>query len=323
MAWDLGLRHAQRLDAPVIGVGNLVAGGAGKTPLVMALVGEILDMGLYPVVISRGYGRRCEQNVLWVNPPGRPMASADQAGDEPVLLARRLDVPVWVGADRWAAGKAVLESLGRVVLVADDLFQHRRLHRDLNILVLDAAHPLGNGRSLPRGPLREPVRAMGRASAVVLSRAEDSGDMERARRLAAKRAPGAPVLPCRHRVSGLRRVDGRPVSLDEYQGQPVLAFCGLARPDDFSASLEKLGLVISARRWFGDHHAYAGREVADLWKEAGRAGARALVCSEKDAVRLPADLPPELPLWVTRLELEFPEGREALRGLLADCLKDM
>lgn len=317
MAWDRGWRKSVRLPVKVIGVGNLVAGGAGKTPLVMALVQELAAMGHKPVVISRGYGGGSREKALWVNPPDGPMATASQAGDEPVLMARRLNVPVWVGADRAAVGRAVLECLGEVVLVGDDLFQHRRLHRDLNILVMDAARPLGNGLMLPRGPLREPVPAMRRADAVVLTRADDAEKTATMRRLLAGWLPGAPVLACRHGLTGLRGREGAEISREEYSGAPVLAFCGLARPEQFLDSVTNLGLQEAAQRVFPDHHPYSAADLDELWREAIAAGATALVCSEKDAARLPERLPDGPPLWVTRLDLEFLPGGESLRDLLS------
>jgi tetraacyldisaccharide 4'-kinase len=320
MAWDRGWRKSVRLPVKVIGVGNLVAGGAGKTPLVMAIVRELKDMGLSPVVISRGYGGTRREAALWVNPPEGPMVPAARAGDEPVLMARRLNVPVWVGADRAAVGRAATERLGRVVLVGDDLFQHRRLHRDLNILVMDTARPLGNGLMLPRGPLREPVSAMRRADSVVLTRADDPGKTATMRRLLAGWLPGVPVLACRHDLTGLRDREGAEVPREEYSGAPVLAFCGLAQPEQFLDGLDGLGLQVAAKRVFPDHHAFSAGDLAELWQEAARVGAAALVCSEKDAARLPEALPQGTPLWVTRLDLDFGPEREALRQMLAQAV---
>ncbi len=316
-AYDLGLARVERLPLPVVGVGGLSVGGSGKTPVVAALARACLRLGLPVAVVSRGYGGRGGGGVRWVSRGGELLSGPAEAGDEPVLLARRLPgVPVAVGADRTAVGRAVWAACGPRVLVGDDLFQHRRLHRELDLLCLDAARPLGNGFLLPRGELREPAGSLRRAQAVVLTRAEDRECVERARRwLRSAWGPG-PVLVSRHRIAGLEDAAGHLLPEQSWRGRRVLAFCGLARPEGFFRALEGLGLSLVGREGFGDHHRFTPGELAELWREAGRLGAAALVTSEKDAVRLPAALPEGPPLWVTRLELEFEGGSEVLARLL-------
>jgi len=318
--YDLRPTATRYLPAPVVGVGNLTVGGTGKTPLVMEVVAALTRLGLASAVISRGYGAQAGQGgqgVTWVSLGQGPLVTASQAGDEPVLLARRLKVPVAVGADRYAVGREVVHRTGLRVLVGDDMFQHRGLHRDLDLVALDAHRPLSNGRLLPAGPLREPAKGLRRAQAIVLTRAEDPEATLATRAWLRSFWGKGPVLACRHRLRGLSAPGGGLLTAAELKGRPVLAFCGLARPDDFARALGGLGLVMVDFRSFGDHHAYTPSEIAALWAQAKTLGAQALVTSEKDEARLPAVLPLDMELWVSRLELEFDEGPRALDDVLA------
>lgn len=323
LSYDLGLSKSRRLPAPMIGVGNLAVGGTGKTPLVMALVQALQRLGLPSAIVSRGYGgvgATATKGVTWVSRGGGALLGADVAGDEPLLLARRLAVPVAVGPERYEVGRAVLDELGPHVLVGDDLFQHRRLHRDLDIVCMDAADPMAGGL-LPRGRLREPMTGLRRAQAVVLTRAVDPEATAQTRAwLRSFWGPG-PVLTSRHKIGGLIRHQGRDVSAGELKGRPVLAFCGLARPDSFRSGLEEFGFQVLGLEAFPDHYPFSAADMARLWQQAADLGAAALVCSEKDQVRLPGGLPPEMELWVTQLELEFDQGSLALEALLAWGLK--
>jgi tetraacyldisaccharide 4'-kinase len=319
--YDLGLRRVKRLPAPIISVGNLSVGGTGKTPLTMAVVESLTRLGLPCGIISRGYGRRSKQPVAWVSHGDGPLLEADQAGDEPVMMARRLNVPIAVGNDRHAVGAEMLRLFGPRVLVGDDMFQHRRLHRDLDILAMDAASPLEEGRMLPRGRLREAVSACRRAQAVVLSRADNPHEVRAARAELRMKWGNGPILECTHRLAGLSEAGGNPLSPAEYTGAPVLGFCGLARPDRFAKSLSQLGLRTTGLEPFADHYFFNARDIEGLWKKAKAKGAKALVCSEKDLVRL-SNLPKHVNIWVTRLELEFIGGGQGLDALLAWGLKN-
>jgi len=319
LAYDLGACKPRRLPAPVIGVGNLAAGGTGKTPLVMALVKALMALDLPAAVISRGYGgvgAAAVKGVTWVSRGGEVLAKPEIAGDEPLLLAKSLGVPVAVGPDRHEVGATLLKELGPRVLVGDDLFQHRRLHRDLDIVCLDASDPLAGGL-LPRGRLREPAAGLRRAQAVVLTRASEPEAAARTRAwLRSFWGPG-PVLACRHRLEGLSRRGGQEVGPGELRDRPVLAFCGLASPQSFREGLEGIGLRVLDLQAFPDHYPFTPADLEGLWQRAAELGAAALVCSEKDEVRLPQALPPEMEIWITRLGLEFAEGPRALEALVA------
>ena len=290
---------ASRLPVPVVVVGNLVAGGAGKTPAVIAVVALLRRHGFTPGIISRGYGRRDESLVAAVAGDSDAMA----VGDEPLLLKRRTGAPVVVGRDRVAAAHALLQAEPAVdVVVSDDGLQHLALERDADILVFDE-RGAGNGRLLPAGPLREPLPA---------------GSVPR--RLVLYNAP-APTTPLpgfigRRRLAGATALDdwwrGEPPSvavLEALRGRDVLAVCGLARPQRFFAMLRESGLAIREMA-LEDHHPFTTLP----WP----ATSTDVVVTEKDAVKLPPSRRMNTRVWVAALDFEpEPAFESALLALIA------
>lgn len=260
-----------RAPVPVICVGNLVAGGTGKTPIVRALVERLRERGMAAAALSRGHGGRLT-GPLAVDPARHDAASV---GDEPLLLARH--IAAWIGRDRAAAARAMVEAgIGAIVL--DDGFQNPGLVKDLSLLVVDAGTGFGNGRVIPAGPLREPVAAgLSRAHALVLM--GDGPAAAPVGALAAQR--GLPLLRA-HLVPD-------PAVAADLQGRKVLAFAGIGRPDKFFQTLRAIGAEPIATLPFPDHHPYSGSEVTVLLRQAERAGAMA-VTTEKDAMRLDPDI---------------------------------
>ncbi|TWA86716.1 lipid-A-disaccharide kinase [Azospirillum brasilense] len=257
----------ERAAAPVVCVGNLVAGGAGKTPVCIALAEALRARGLAPAFLTRGHGGR-ERGPLTVD-----LGSHDSAavGDEALLLAAH--GPCWVARDR-AAGARAAAAAGAAVLVMDDGFQNPGLAKDLSLIVVDGAVGFGNGHLIPAGPLREPVeRGLSRAGAVVVL-GEDRAGVER-------RIAGAlPVLHARLEPVGEARA---------LAGRTVLAFAGIGRPEKFFATLEALGAHVVERAAFADHHPYRPEEVMALVDRANALGALP-VTTVKDIVRLPEPL---------------------------------
>jgi len=251
------------LDVPVICVGNLVAGGAGKTPAVIALARHLKQKGRKPHVVTRGYGGRLAGPVAVAFAHG-----AADVGDEALLLAA--EAPVWVARDR-AAGARVAVAAGADCVLLDDGFQNPALHQDLRLLVIDQAFGLGNGRVLPAGPLREtPETGFLRAHAVIALR----GEGERIATLPLP--PGLPVHTARLAPA---------LALADLAGARVVAFAGIGRPAKFFDTLRAIGCEVVAEHAFPDHHAFDPDEVMRLVDEAGAQGAR-LVTTSKDAVRL-------------------------------------
>ncbi|MDH4164029.1 MAG: tetraacyldisaccharide 4'-kinase [Nitrospirota bacterium] len=285
--YDRGFLRRKNLSFPVISVGNLTLGGTGKTPTVMAIADLLQQQGKAPVVLSRGYGRNKGPAVLTVSDRDRILVKADAAGDEPALMASQLKgVPVIVGKDRYAAGMAALSEFRPGVAVLDDGFQHIRLHRDLDILLVDGIRPFGNGKIFPAGTLREPVDSLKRADVVVITRAERSPDLNLLKEQIGAHTSAA-VFTSRHIPTGLIDLtDDSSKPLSSIQGAAVLAFSGIARPDAFTALLQEQGADIRSAVTFPDHHRYSKNDVDRLRAQAVEVGATLIVTTEKDGIKL-------------------------------------
>ena len=284
--YDRNILRQEKLPCPIVSVGNLTVGGTGKTPTVILLANLLREKGLRPAVLSRGYGGNAKAPVNIVSDGNRLLMGWREAGDEPVLIAKSAPgVPVLTGSKRFLTGRVAVEHFGADVLILDDAFQHRALFRNLDILLVDAALPFGNDFLLPRGPLREPQGALSRAHLVI--RTGGSGETEQP-------IPGAPSLPSFrgiHRPQGLVEAGtDRALSLAELQEEKVCAFSGIASPEAFRRSLTVLGAVVVAFRAFPDHHPYGPSDLDALRRLAGESGAKRIVTTEKDGVRL-ADFP--------------------------------
>jgi len=286
--YDRGILPARRLVGSVISVGNLSAGGAGKTPFVR-LLGELLKArDIKFDVLSRGYGRT-SRGVLQVDPAGLPQ----QFGDEPLLIARKLEVPVIVGEDRYEAGRFAEKKFGQQLHLLDDGFQHRGLARDFDIVLVtpqDATDKL-----LPAGRLREPLQALRRADAVVLSggAAEESFPLE-----------GKVVWRVRRGIVP-RNVPPRPV-----------VFCGIARPQNFVLQLRAANIEPAAEAFYRDHHAYSEKDISELLELKKKSEAGGFVTTEKDAVNLGAHLSALEPLSVVPVRTELADAANALDTML-------
>jgi tetraacyldisaccharide 4'-kinase len=287
----------------VVSVGNLTVGGSGKTPLVSALARELLRKGERVAVLSRGYGRRSSAPFVLVSDGSRVLATPEEAGDEPLEIAlANPSVPVAVGRDRGAVGRELLDRLGPHFLLLDDGFQHRRLHRDLDLVCFDAAEPLENLELLPFGRLREPIESLSRAHAIVWTRWQEGSPGEDLERLVARGNPELPSIRCRTRISGFARLDGvESAGPDVFRGQPVGLLAGVARPERI---LDSLPAQIVHRTLRPDHHPWKRDELSSISREARRQGAIALLTTGKDAVKMSfAEL--ALPLYAIRMEAEI------------------
>jgi tetraacyldisaccharide 4'-kinase len=279
--YDRGLLARTRLSSPVISVGNLAVGGRGKTPLVELTATILRDAGRPVAVLSRGYGGAFRGELLVVGDGTRVLAQAQDAGDEPVMLARALPgVVVAVGRDRVRAGRALEAALGRRVFVLDDGFQHLRLARDLDIVCVDAGDL--RARPLPAGLLREPPSALARAHLVAVS-GEDEEDARAAADLLSRRLGSARVVRVRRRPAGFVDLAGAPASV------PGRAFLltGIARPERVAADLAAQGTTVTGHAAFADHHRFRPEEIDAALRQAEKSGAHAVVTTAKDAVRLP------------------------------------
>jgi tetraacyldisaccharide 4'-kinase len=284
LPWNLGVRHPHRVPGVrVISVGNLVAGGAGKTPVVIHLANAAVAQGARVAVLTRGYGRASREPVSL---SAQALLPLERAGDEPRLIARACPgVTVWVASDRVAAAYRAAAD-GANVLILDDGFQHRRLHRDVNVLV-DGG--LGNGWLLPAGPLREASSARRRAT-LVWGRDGLPGDIE-----------------ARHVLGTVRRPDGSTHSARDLHGVSLVVLTAIARPQRFLDELASLGARVVAAHLYADHHSFSPSEVAAAVADAGRLDAT-LLTTAKDAERL------SIPVHVALQTLEILRGAELIEG---------
>ncbi len=317
-----GLLKTKRLACKVISIGNITAGGTGKTPMTALVVRRLLEKKLRVVVLTRGYGGTREGETLVVSDGKDTKLAASESGDEPALLAGLLPgLPIVMGARRFDAGMLAMERFSPDVAVLDDGFQHMALYRDLDILLMDARRPLGNGRVLPAGYLREPACASARADIVVLTRSEGLGEaeIEASRSLVRKVSGGRPAVTAKHVVSRMTRLweDGE-MGLEQLAGKGVFAFSGIADPASFALILKRLGAKIIKFRVFPDHHAYTQAELAEICAQAMEAGAGAVVTTEKDAVKLGRLERPGIDVFSVGVELELTGGAEALDRLITE-----
>jgi tetraacyldisaccharide 4'-kinase len=296
LLFECGLKRRHWAGAPVISVGNLTTGGTGKTPVVAAVVQMLVHRGLKPGIASRGYrsvdaGGNDEKRVLDLLCPG---------------------VPHVQNRDRVAAARELVAS-GADIIVLDDGFQHRRLKRDLDIVLIDATNPWGYGRQLPRGLLRESRRGLERARLVLVTRSDLISSAEREHLLdEITRLTSAAIITSRFVPHGLRDQTGVIHSGEAWKGRQVVAFCGIGNPAGFRATLERAGLVLHSHSVtaFADHHHYTRSDFDSLIAEAQASSSSALICTLKDLVKLPPfDCP--IPILALEIVLEIIDGSTA------------
>lgn len=283
-----------KLPVKVICVGNLVAGGAGKTPVALALGNLLKQRGINAHYLSRGY----KSENIGVTRVNIAEHNAKDVGDEPLLLAEVL--PTWVTKDRAAGAQAAIKE-GAQVVIMDDGFQNPALHKDISLLIVDGHYGFGNGRVIPAGPLREPVgAALRRASAVVLLGDDLQGITQYV-------APQLPIL--RAQVKSVS-------SADFLKGKQVVAFCGIARPRKFYRTLQDMSCNVVHQVSYGDHYHFTSQDLEFLRAKAKQTNAL-LVTTEKDYVRLPDDMRAEV--HVVPIEVVFDDNQSLLKVVLPDA----
>jgi tetraacyldisaccharide 4'-kinase len=314
-AW--GLLQTRRLPCRVVCVGNLTVGGTGKTPTVLLLGASLAAAGSRVCILLRGY-RREGSGVQVVSDGATILLGWREAGDEAVLLAQSLPgVPVVVGGDRVAAGRLAVDRFRPEIILLDDGFQHRRLHRDADLVLLDATDPFGGDCLLPRGRLREPVSGLGRARAILVTRADQAGDLAGLIRRVENIAPGLPIgcaVYRPHRLVDLGSKEER--GIGELRGKRVLAVSGIANPRGFRRTLVEAGAQVVSGIAFPDHHAFTPEDCARMVREASAVAAELIVTTEKDAVRLVAGWSTGFPLLALGIRLEVIEGAASIEAAL-------
>jgi tetraacyldisaccharide 4'-kinase len=306
-AFDRGMKASRRASVPVVSVGNVTLGGTGKTPMVEWLARWYRERGVRVCIISRGYGQDGAIN------------------DEGLVLEENLpDVPHLQDPDRVKLADVAVEELETELIILDDGFQHRRLARDLDVVLLDALDPFGLGRLFPRGLLREPVRSLRRCDVVILSRADLVSD-DRRREIhdeVRRQAGSVPVLDARHAPRDLIDGDGEASRLDGLSGARVAAFCGIGNPEGFRRTLAGLCGEVVGFRIFPDHHPYEADDVASLERWADDLGVDLVLTTQKDLVKLRTSTLGGARLRALRIGLEIVGDPEPLETRLAMLLPE-
>ncbi len=298
----------KRADVPVISVGNLTTGGTGKTPLVVAVAKLLRNQSKRVALISRGYGSDPDQ-------PGR--------NDEAMELEHRLpDVPHLQDPDRVAMSAIAVEELESEVLLLDDGFQHRRLHRDLDIVTIDATNPFGYGRLLPRGLLREPVESLRRADCVVVTRSNlvEAATLDGLLRKLERWVDAGKVVVTEMKLVEAISASGDVKPLEALLGQPTFLFSAIGNPAGFEQTLLKQSANLVGHEVFADHHRFDRQDFERIGELAVQAGAKQIVCTHKDLVKVGVDRVAGLPVYAALIEVEFTAGLAGFEDALARVL---
>ena len=326
-AYRTGLFSVSKLTVPVISVGNITTGGTGKTPLVEWVCRTIANNDdrtrTKICVLTRGYGRANPDTQVLVSNGTEVLADAREAGDEPALLANNLlgIAAVVANPNRVAAGEWAIKNLDAKAVVLDDGFQHLRLARDLDIVAIDATNPFGDGDLLPYGRLREAVSGLARASAVVITRSDQVDNqvdnIATIKQAVRNLAGSAAIFTSRMVTWRFRSITGEEVDKDTVVSQPLAAFCGVGNPASFFTHLQREGCNLVCSRRFVDHHRYTQSDVDALIDEATVRGAKSLVTTAKDAIKL-TSLQFRMPCYVLeiRISIDDIDGEDQLARMV-------
>lgn len=330
--YRIGLFKHHTLGCQVVSVGNLTVGGTGKTPVVELLARSLADNGRKVAILSRGYkkkrkkrgfkrrlrdllsGRVDVETSLVVSDGHSLKVEPVFSGDEPYMLAKNLPgVAVIVGKNRVMSGQYAIRKLRCDTLILDDGFQHLALKHRLDIVLVDRTNPFDNGRTLPRGLLREPIRNIKRAGFIFITKSNGDGAVELSTRLR-ELNPTAEISECRHCPRFLKHLfEDQKEELGWLKGKKVLALSGIAVPAGFERELVNYGAQVLEHVTFADHHRYSLQEILDIVAQAQTLGVDAIVTTEKDAVRIPYLERREIPMLYLRVEIEMFTGQEEYR----------
>jgi tetraacyldisaccharide 4'-kinase len=327
---------SRKLPCKVISVGNITVGGTGKTPMTIYLAEVIQQLGYSAAIVSRGYKGTAENGGGIVSDGKTLCMSPDMAGDEPYLMAARLKgVPVVVGKNRFRSGMLAVREFQPDVIILDDAFQHLKLKRDIDLVLLDQIRPFGNGHLVPRGILREPLSALSRGTACILTRCREGVDSVRTAAFTAIEPflPAGPIFTSRHVPYGYAVKSGQPTPFHEVTdffpanefahitNLKVFGFSGIARNDDFQDTVKKLGFSVTGFLEFCDHRRYTQRDMKTILRTAEETGARRLITTEKDHVRLTGMGALPLDLVVVGVKVHFGDGQRDFVAFLKDRLQ--
>ena len=299
--------NVTRVEVPVISIGNLTTGGTGKSPMVIWLAAYLRQQEIRVAVLSRGYG-----------------VASNQASDESLEFQQRLrDVPHLQNPDRVASAKIAIEELEMQALVLDDAFQHRKIARDLDVVLIDCTQPFGFGYLLPRGLLREPLGSLRRSDLIVLTRCNRITDLELAKlEQTIGKFTSAPVVKTRTSATHLQQSSGEIVPLDSLASKKVFAFAGIGNHQNFWESLQSLDYQIQDKLAFPDHHNYTRADIVRIGDAASLASAEAIVCTHKDLVKVTADQVNQIPVYALIVNVEIVAGEQKLKAAVDRVVAD-
>lgn len=315
MLYDIGLLPSKTVDCPVVSIGNITSGGTGKTPCAIYVVGKLRELGFKPAIVTRGYG-----HSDGVAAPGNVHGADSGASDEVMLMARALpETPIVVDKDRVRGARAAIERHDADIIVLDDGFQHRRLKRDIDIVLVDALNPFGYDAILPRGLLREDPANLKRASLIVLSHTDQVGYIEITgikSRMKSILGGVNPVLSIHQPISleGVSTSDS--FDLEMVNGQKALAYCALGNPESFRETLERLNALVLSFRPYPDHHRFTKEDIDKVQSAAERLHCTFIVVTEKDAVKLRRMEGVAPNTVAVAVEFQLSEGEDQLMELL-------
>jgi tetraacyldisaccharide 4'-kinase len=309
-----GLMPIHRVGARVVSVGNVSIGGSGKTPAVNLIADYLRAKNRGVVILTRGYGRVTRGPRIIFGGAG----NWREVGDEPLMLSRTLPtIPIVVDRDRVSGGRLAIERFGSRFLILDDGLQHLRLARDVDVVIIDATRPFGNGRLFPGGVLREDLSALRRAHLFFVTKVNQAEGVDDLVGFLQRACPQTPVILGTYEPKELRDVVSHAqMSLASLRGEPVIAMSGIANPISFEQSLDQMGARLVEKVRFPDHHPYCQRDVSSVLQLAQARGARYVVTTEKDEVRLPAIEKPRAPIFSLGIQLKVVSGAKQLWDLI-------
>lgn len=319
--YDKKIFAVVKLPCPVISVGNITAGGTGKTPCVIMMARMLQSHGFKPAILSRGYGGSSTKSVNIVADGKNILLDSKTAGDEPFLMAQSLrSIPIIVGPQRIKTGKTAINRFGANVLICDDAMQHRQIFRDINLVLLDSQDPLGNGHILPRGKLREPIAGLKRASAFLLTRNDETPKTDSINKKLSQ-IGNIPVFTSIHKLKDVIKGDySDKWPIADLKGKKVCAFCGIAKPDSFKKSLLAAQAHILSFDTFPDHHNYSRAELEIIKNKFYKNKADLIITTQKDGMRL-QKFPEFLNMvYMLSIELEIIPSRESFKKFILDRL---
>ena len=316
--YDHGILKKERLSCTVISVGNITVGGTGKTPVVQYLARFLTGRGRKPVILSRGYKGKVRGKVQVLSGSAGPLPGCEEAGDEPFLLAKKLKtVAVVVGKDRVYAGRHALRMFSPDTLLLDDGFQHLKMERDIDIVIIDVQNGFGNGSLLPRGTLREPLKSLARADLILLNKGSAPDDYCKLEQEVRRWNGTAPVFYSSYRAESVWCLKtGEKYPPEFLQGKKLMALSGIANPGYFRLLLTRLGAEVISHLPFPDHHSYTAQDLPCIMQKSQ--GSDLIITTEKDGVKLKQKVFENLPLFMLEVSLEVSREKE-----FQDCLLTM